>query len=164
MNNQELFPIMNTDLRSHQVQDYVPMIWVQNHESQCLANHGQTAQRLKERGGLSPKELYAVIHDIRYDDVKFSEDECRKIIRDMLMKCSEFGPQTFNKYLAMLSAIAQISTEENFSEIQRVRSDILNSYTTGDLSDFEKRTLYSATTIIMNNMRMELRTCKEGSM
>ncbi len=164
MDNQELFPIMNTDLRSHKVQDYVPMTWVLNHESQCLANHGQTAQRLKERGGLSPKELYAVIHDKRYNDVKLSEDECRKAVNDMLMKHSQFGARTFKQYLAKLSAIAQISTEENFSEIQRVRSDILNSYTTGDLSDFEKRTLYSITTIIMDNMRMELRACKGGSM
>ncbi len=119
-------------------------------------------KRLKERGGLSPKELYAVIHDMRYKDVKFSEDQCRKIIRNMLMKHSEFGPQTFNRYLDKLSVIAQISTEENFAAIQRVQSDILNSYTTGDLSDFEKRTLYSAAVIIMDNMRKELRTCKEG--
>ena len=96
MNEQERFPIMNTDWKSRQLKDDVPMQWVLNHESQCLTNHGQTARRLKERGGLSPKELYAVIHDMRYDAVKLSEDECRKAIKEMLMKHSELGVQTFS--------------------------------------------------------------------
>lgn len=162
MDEQERFPIMNTDWKSRQLKDDVPMQWVLNHESQCLTNHGQTARRLKERGGLSPKELYAVIHDMRYDAVKLSEDECRKAIKEMLMKHSELGVQTFRQYLERLSTIAQLSTEENFLAIQRVKADILNSYTAGDLSDFEKRTLHNVATIAMNNMRDDLRTCKEG--
>lgn len=47
MNEQERFPIMNTDWKSRQLKDDVPMQWVLNHESQCLTNHGQTARDSK---------------------------------------------------------------------------------------------------------------------
>ena len=78
------------------------------------------------------------------------------------MKHSELGVQTFRQYLTRLSTIAQLSTEENFLAIQRIQADILNSYTAGDLSDFEKRALHNVATIAMNNIRDDLRTCKEG--
>lgn len=68
----------------------------------------------------------------------------------------------FNKYLERLSFIAQNVTHENFVAIQKLAADILNSYTFGCLSDFEKRTLYNATSIIMSNMRKELLASKEG--
>jgi hypothetical protein len=41
------------------------------HEAQAQFNHGgQTLERLNERGGLSPYELYAVVHGLRYDKVR----------------------------------------------------------------------------------------------
>jgi len=42
----------------------VPWELLASHEKQALQNHGgQTLERLHERGGLSPKEMVAVIED-----------------------------------------------------------------------------------------------------
>jgi len=41
----------------------VPWDLVLQHEAQCLRNHGQTVQRLHERGGLSASEALAVLED-----------------------------------------------------------------------------------------------------
>lgn len=60
----------------------------------------------------------------------------------------------FKDYLAKLNAIGQMpATQENFVAIQQIRSDILTSYTVGDLSDFEKRHLFGISSIIMDEMR-----------
>lgn len=63
----------------------------------------------------------------------------------------------FIHYLVQLTGIAQNITHENFVAIQKVRSDILNSYTDGKLSNAEKRTLYTASSIIMDYMRKALK-------
>lgn len=41
----------------------VPWDIVEPHEEQAQKNHGQTLQRLAERGGLSPAELVALLQD-----------------------------------------------------------------------------------------------------
>jgi hypothetical protein len=41
----------------------VPFALVKRHAAQCQKNHGQSPERLRERGGLSWCELYAVITD-----------------------------------------------------------------------------------------------------
>jgi hypothetical protein len=45
----------------------VPWAFVADHEMICQQNHGQTAYRLAERGGLSPEEMLAIIehHSLR---------------------------------------------------------------------------------------------------
>ena len=51
------------------------------HESQAIANHGQTLQRLNERGGLCWSELLAVLKDKKLSDKEIkdiSEEEARK--------------------------------------------------------------------------------------
>lgn len=156
MSKDERFPIMMSMFSRNQQHLDVPMVWVLNHEKQCLSNHMQAPQRLKERGGLSPKELYAVLHDMRWDDVKFSENQCLEIIKNMVLTCTHPEANAFYKYLEKLNSIAQSSGDNNFAAIQRVRSDILNSYTFGYLSDVEKRNLYNTATIIMNKMREKL--------
>lgn len=62
----------------------------------------------------------------------------------------------FYKYLAQLNEIAQKRTHEDFVAIQKIRANILNSYTTGELATGEKRVLYTASSIIMNDMRKAL--------
>lgn len=42
---------------------YVPWNFVAPHEAQAQRNHSQTLNRLKDRGGLSPSELLAVLED-----------------------------------------------------------------------------------------------------
>ncbi len=156
MDKTEMFPVMNANPKFRGAKDYVPMDWVLRHDSQCFINHGQTPQRLKERGGLSHKELYAVIMDKRYNDVKASEEECRKIITSMIATWVEFESQSFTKYFSELNEIAQNVTHENYVKIQQLQSDILNDYTLGGLSEWEKRTLYDASLIIMGKMRKKL--------
>jgi hypothetical protein len=46
----------------------VPLEAVSPHERQADRNHGQTLQRLAERGGLSPTELVAVMHGVGFYD------------------------------------------------------------------------------------------------
>ncbi len=41
----------------------VPFELVKLHERQCLTNHGQSVERLKERGGLSLTEMWYVLHN-----------------------------------------------------------------------------------------------------
>ena len=64
----------------------------------------------------------------------------------------------FKDFLTKLNAIGQIpATQENFVAIQKIMSDILTAYTEGSLSYFEKQHLYGISTIIMNEMRKNLR-------
>lgn len=44
----------------------VPFGAVSAHRQQCKTNHGQTPERLRERGGLAWSELYAVLGDREY--------------------------------------------------------------------------------------------------
>lgn len=45
-----------------------PLPWaiIEPHQKQALRNHGQTLERLRERGGLSPCEAVAIIEDRRW--------------------------------------------------------------------------------------------------
>lgn len=69
---------------------------------------------------------------------------------------AEPNAPVFVHYFAKLGYIALNITHENFLAIQQLRSDILNSYNVWELSDSEKRTIYRASTIIMDYMRKEL--------
>ena len=48
----------------------VPWDLVKDHESQAQSNHSQSLEHLAERGGLSPKELWCVVHDKKFYDVR----------------------------------------------------------------------------------------------
>ena len=43
--------------------------FVAPHEAQCKRNHGQTIERLSQRGGLSPAEMWAVVTGKRMCDI-----------------------------------------------------------------------------------------------
>jgi hypothetical protein len=62
------FPILDSCVRRCREQHFhsplvVPYDLVKRHEKQALANHGQTVDRLAERGGLSWLELLLVLTD-----------------------------------------------------------------------------------------------------
>lgn len=40
----------------------VPWAWVAPHEEQARSNHSQSLERLAQRGGLGPDELYLAVH------------------------------------------------------------------------------------------------------
>ena len=46
----------------------VPWDLVKDHEKQAQSNHSQTLTRLSERGGLSPMELWCIVHDTEFYD------------------------------------------------------------------------------------------------
>ena len=48
----------------------VPWDLVKDHDDQAQTNHSQTLEHLASRGGLSPMELWCVVHDTRFYDAK----------------------------------------------------------------------------------------------
>lgn len=48
----------------------VPWDLVKDHDGQAKSNHSQSLAHLAGRGGLSPKELWCVVHDTRFRDAK----------------------------------------------------------------------------------------------
>lgn len=56
--------------------DSIPWAMIASHEAQAIKTHDQTLERLDERGGLSPTELYAVLNDISYSKVTLTEYQC----------------------------------------------------------------------------------------
>ncbi|MFC5391644.1 hypothetical protein [Bosea vestrisii] len=73
-----MFPILLSSVRSADVARQIrdasfpfvvagcPFALIAKHEAQALTNHGQTLERLAERGGLSAAEAVAVLEDRAY--------------------------------------------------------------------------------------------------
>jgi hypothetical protein len=67
-----IMPIMRTkEENAMGCPNFVPFVNVDKPEfqKQADANHGQTLEHLADRGGLSPQELYAILHGVRYREV-----------------------------------------------------------------------------------------------
>lgn len=62
----------------------VPWSAIAPHEQRAQLNHGQSLERLAERGGLSPKEFVAVISDRPIRDVLAMSDE---LATEFVKKC-----------------------------------------------------------------------------
>jgi hypothetical protein len=64
----ELFPVLNQQncrpSERKTMPRSVPWSLVEPWREQAYANHEQTLERLAERGGLAPEELYAVAHGL----------------------------------------------------------------------------------------------------
>lgn len=58
-------PIMGTILLSE-----IPFAMIERHEAQALRNHGQTLERLAQRGGLAASEAVAIMKGLRWGAVK----------------------------------------------------------------------------------------------
>lgn len=63
---------------------YIPWGVVAPHEEQALKNHDQTLERLNERGGLAPEELFAVLQDKHWRETEGMCD--REAAVDFLLK------------------------------------------------------------------------------
>lgn len=53
------YPILKTN-------EYIPFEMMLEHEKQCFKNHGQSVQRLFERGGTDYLETYYILNDSEY--------------------------------------------------------------------------------------------------
>lgn len=83
----------------------IPWAMIEPHEAQAKRNHSQTLQRLNERGGCAPNEIYAIMHDrdwssqIPVDPIEWlksaiADYEALDIIADVPCSCpmsSELG-------------------------------------------------------------------------
>lgn len=75
------FPIMK-----NKGKEYIPYDVIKPHEDQALKNHGQTLDRLAERGGLSWAEAYAVLTDskIPFCDEYISDEFYEKKVKEIV--------------------------------------------------------------------------------
>ena len=85
------FPIIQEDwrVRAQGKQEFVPTEIVLMHENQCFVNHMQSAATLARRGGLSWRELLAVLYDVKFHAVeaaKLTEDDCRRYCKALIEK------------------------------------------------------------------------------
>lgn len=71
--NERMFPILRTyEERKRRPADAiraVPWALVAPYEEQARLNHSQTLERLAQRGGLGPEELYATVHGLKLRDM-----------------------------------------------------------------------------------------------
>lgn len=85
MNDERRFPVLRTlPRRDDRRPCDVPWSLLAPHEAQAMENHGdQTLERLAQRGGLSVREIWAVVHGRRWPDVP-SEDVCTQWLNETL--------------------------------------------------------------------------------
>lgn len=60
------FPVLTGGDNYPGAPGWVPWDLLAGHEAMALSNHGQTLERLADRGGLSPDEMLSIIHDVPY--------------------------------------------------------------------------------------------------
>jgi len=82
--SEKRFTIMRThldpDLRE-KCPSSISFALIEPHRKQAKKNHGQTLERLNERGGLSPIELVAVLEDRRIDHWQREIANAQAIVR-----------------------------------------------------------------------------------
>lgn len=59
------------EYEQHGIPRHVPWSVVAPHEAQAKSNHDQTLARLAERGGLDAHELYAVLRDKPWREIRY---------------------------------------------------------------------------------------------
>ena len=76
------YPIIKTN-------EYIPFEMMLEHEEQCFKNHGQSVQRLSERGGTDYLETYYILNDSEYkkhnnDDLERLQFNARRIVHALV--------------------------------------------------------------------------------
>jgi hypothetical protein len=78
------FPVLRSTQRERfYLPGFVRFAYLKHHEDQAKKNHNQTLERLADRGGLSPQELYAVAHDMAWDAVSIDEEGLHKFVTEI---------------------------------------------------------------------------------
>ena len=94
-----MFPVITNQSRLPQsVRDRwprsIPWSLVERWRTQAERNHGQTLERLAERGGLAPEELYLAAHGLALREYRrLDERECGDWLVN-LVKFSDFDEPT----------------------------------------------------------------------
>ncbi len=68
------FPVLH-NLGHRGEKEYIPWEVIAPHEAQAYKNHGQSLERLASRGGLSYREMYAVLRNKEFDSWNRSDFE-----------------------------------------------------------------------------------------
>lgn len=80
------FPVLRSRHHEGGV-EFIPWEIIEPHEKQAYANHGQSLEQLARRGGLSWRELYAVITDKEFNyGSKHTADYYRRAVLDAVEK------------------------------------------------------------------------------
>lgn len=83
------FPVINT-----RPQQYVPYDFLKQYEERIIKNHGQTLERLSERGGLDWSEILLIINDKPFEykgfDHMTTEEKKKSVRREVLNYILEF--------------------------------------------------------------------------
>lgn len=93
MNDEKMFPILKT-----RPKEYIPWDIIAIHEKQALENHGQTLEKLAERGGLSWTETYFVLIDSKYKYNELTESEAKSKVLALLPVQEWIVPVTWEAY------------------------------------------------------------------
>lgn len=106
--NTKKFPVMTTPRREGA---FISWEIIEPHREQAHRNHGQTLERLAERGGLGPEELVAVLEDRLWHPMDYKEAESR------------LGELISNWFLTkyMTSNLPGMNTSVTLSEIQMIK-------------------------------------------
>lgn len=81
------FPVLHSSHREGEA-EYVPWGILEPHEAQAHANHMQSLEQLAIRGGLSWREIYAVITDKEFDyGSNRTADYYRRVVLEAVEKC-----------------------------------------------------------------------------
>lgn len=85
-----LSEIKRYPIQSKKRKEYIPFEMILEHEEQCYINHGQSVERLAERGGTSYLETYWILKNSKYKicEGNYSElEECaREMVRELAYK------------------------------------------------------------------------------
>lgn len=70
----------------------LPWGMLEPHETQCMTNHGQTLERIRQRGGFNPQEVLAVLEDRRFEHMDRAE-ALRRIRKRLHRYLSDIIPE-----------------------------------------------------------------------
>lgn len=59
----------------------IPMTLLEPHERQARRNHGQSLQRLAERGGMSPTEILWLVRGLRWGSTRTQPDDEEQLVK-----------------------------------------------------------------------------------
>ena len=80
-----MFPIMLVNYRlAGKNRDCIPWELIEKHEKQAVINHGQSLERLAERGGLSYEEALLVLTDKPLSSKIVPEEEAIEKVRSIV--------------------------------------------------------------------------------
>lgn len=104
--DEKYFRVMPPEANYLHCPNSIPWGLIEPHREQAKANHGQSLERLNERGGLSPVELYYVLQDKNWSPKQYFTDE-PGAVTFLLMRLNDYR-------------VGQLRDQER--ELERVRS------------------------------------------